>query len=276
MGALVGLGLLCVPGVALAEDGGAAGGAAEPEVPDEGGASGTGDPLSPYRTPFGVLVDRSIGSTSTAVAFNWRRTRVQIGATGNFLFELNNFNSMGAGVVARFPSNGLMMEVGLGREWVWDTPSSQLLALTPYRQPGRPRRFDLSFNLGIPLAEGVVTARPRFFPAAELVFSAYTSVRYAFYPMSFSGMRPREVGGALLSPALTDAEIDNLETRRLDAMQVDPGRYGLLVGLGNDIYFKQGVFVAPRVLVSVPLLVLVNGSELYFWGEVSLSAGVAF
>ena len=42
-----------------------------------------------------------------------------------------------------------------------------------------------------------------------------------------------DVVGAVLSPALTETELTNLEERRLDAMEVDPGRYGLLVGIGS-------------------------------------------
>ena len=221
-------------------------------------------------------MDRSIGSTSTPIAFNWRRSRFQVGATGDFLFELNNFNSVGAGVVGRFPSESLVFEVSVSRVWVWDSLSSQLLALTPYRQPGRPKRIELAFDLGIPLAEGVVTSRPRFFPAAQLVFSAYAGLRYAFYPLSFQGMRAREVATSLLSPALSETEIQNLDGRRLDGMMVDSGRYGLVAGVGNDLYFKQGIFLSPRVMFGVPILALANGSDLLFSGEVVLSAGLVF
>lgn len=242
--------------------------------PAEGG-EGTEDPLSPYRTPFGVLVESSIGSTSRPVEFNWRRTRAQIGATGNFLAELNNFNTARAGALARFPANGLIYEVSVTHAWVWDTPSSELLALTPYRQPGRPARWDLDFNVGFPLAEGVVTARPRVFPTVEMVLMGYAGLRYDFYPRTFEGLKAREVAGALLSPYLSDAEIENLEERRLDAMEVDPGRYNTMVGLGNDLYFKQGIFIAPRVMIAVPLLAPVSGTELYVWGDLSLSVGVA-
>src|SRR4051812_20383085 len=76
-----------------------------PALADDGKTDA--DPLSPYRTPFGVLVDRAIGSTSRPVEFDWRRTRFQVAATGDFLFELNNFNSMRAGAVFRWPSGGL-------------------------------------------------------------------------------------------------------------------------------------------------------------------------
>jgi hypothetical protein len=233
------------------------------------------DPISTYRIPFTELVERAIGSTSTPVAFDWRRTKVQLGATGDHLFELNNFNSLRAGGVARIPTGNLMFELGLSYTWVWDTPSSRLLALTPYRQPGRPPRLELDAVVGIPLAEGIVTAYPRFFPALQLVFNGYVGMRYLIYPGSYEGMRFREVVGALASPALTDTELDNLEERRLDAMAIDSGRYGIMAGFGNDIYFKQGMFISPRIMLAVPVLAPASGTDLLFWADISLSVGVS-
>lgn len=244
-------------------------GAAAPEAAEE-------DPLSPYRTPFGVLVERTIGTTSKPVEFNWRRTKVQVAGTGDFLFELNNFNSLRAGGLVRWPASGLLYELGLSQVWVWDTYSSELLALTPYRQPGRPNRLEIDFNVGIPLAEGVVTTRTRFVPSVEMVLNAYAGLRYSLYTKGFGGMRVGEVATALISPALTEDEIENLDDERLDAMQVDPGRYGLMLGLGNDLYFKQGVFLNPRVMFSLPALAVASGSELLVWGNFSLAVGVAF
>ena len=45
-----------------------------------------------------------------------------------------------------------------------------------------------------------------------------------------------------------------MDDDRLDAMEVDSARYGLMGGFGNDFYFKQGIFVAPRVMFSRPVL----------------------
>ncbi|MDG1483999.1 MAG: hypothetical protein P8R54_30690 [Myxococcota bacterium] len=233
------------------------------------------DDLSRFRTPFDVLAERTIGTASTPVEFSWRRSRVMLAVTGDHYFELNNFNTIRGGGMARFESNGLLFEVGLSRAWVWDTPSSELLALTPYRQPGRPKRVEVDFNVGVPLAEGVVTTFPRFFPAAQLVLNAYGGIHYLVYPTGFQGLKIREVGAALIAPALSAAELENLEDQRLDAMQVDPGRYGLMAGFGNDIYFKQGLFISPRAMFSVPLLAPVSGSQLLFWADFSLAIGVA-
>ena len=233
------------------------------------------DTLSPYRTPFGVLAERAIGTTSRPVAFNWRRTNVHLAAMGNHYFELNNINSLRAGGMVRLPSDGLIYELGLSRVWVWDTPSSQLLSLTPYRQPGRAQRLELDFTVALPVAEGLVTTAPRYVPAVELVFNVYAGLRYLLYPQGFGGMKAGAIAGALLSPTLTEAEIDNLDASRLRAMQVDGGRYGLMVGFGNDLYLRQGVFVSPRLMLAVPLLSVASETELLFWADLSLSIGVA-
>lgn len=233
------------------------------------------DPLAPYRVPFTELAGRTIGAASKPVAFDWRATTVQVAGLGSFPFELNNFNTLRAGGLVRVPTGGSLVEIGVTWAQVWDTPSSQLLALTPYRQPGRPPRIELEFGVALPVAEGVVTAAPRFFPATQLVFNLHAELRYLIHPTGWGGMRPREVVGAIFSPRLSEIEIDNLERARLDAMQVDPGRYGLLVGFGNDVYFKQGVFVSPRFLASLPLLAPASATELVWWAEFSLAVGVA-
>lgn len=232
--------------------------------------------LSEYRLPFQVLAERSIGVASKPVEYNWREGLVQVAATGSHYFELNNYSTMRAGAMVRLPSDGVIYELGLSKVWVWDSPASQQLALTPYRQPGRPPRLEVDVNVGIPLAEGVVTAVPRRFPAAQLVFNVYVGFRYAVYPNSYSGIRGRDLASALSSPTMSDAEIENLEDRRLDAMQVDTGRYGIMAGVGNDIYLSQGIFLSPRVMFAVPLFVPVNESDLILWADFSLALGVAF
>jgi hypothetical protein len=248
---------------------------AEPDVDVDDDAD-EDDDLERYRTPFAVLADRTIGTTSTPVEFNWRRTTAQVAASGAFLLELNNFDSARFGGVVRLPTNGVLFEVGGSWTQVWDTPSSSLLALTPYRQPGRPPRAELDLGVGVPLAEGVLTAVPRWFPAVQLVFTAYGGLRYSVYPTGFRGLRSGEVASALFSPTLSQQELDNLEGARLDAMTVDPGRYGLLAGFGNELYFKRGFFVSPRVVLSVPLLAPVSRTDLLLWADLSVAVGMAF
>lgn len=234
------------------------------------------DVLSRYRQPFDVLANRAIGTTSRPVAFDWRRTDVQVAIQGSYLAELNNFNSMSAGAIVRLPSRSAVVEIGARWTEVWDSRSSEILAFTPYRQPGRPDRVDLDFSLALPLAEGIVTPATRFVPAAQMVFNAYGGLRYALYPTGFRGMTPGRIGRALLAPQLTDEELANLEGARLDAMKLDRGRYALTLGLGNDLYFASGFFLSPRVQVAVPLLAPATGSELWMWADLSVAAGFAW
>ena len=239
------------------------------DVPEE-------DPLSAYRVRFDVLVDRTIGTASQPVVFNWRRSTVHAAATGSFLVELNTFNSMRAGGMVRLPGQRSIVELGLSWAEVWDSQSSRQLAYTPYRQPGRPDRLDLDVMVGLPLAEGVVTAAPRLFPATQLVLNGYVGLRYGLYPTGWGGMTPGQVVGAIFNPVMTEIELDNLESARLDAMEVDPQRYGFMAGLGNDIYFEQGFFVSPRLLLSLPLLAPATQTRLVMTADASVVIGMAF
>lgn len=234
------------------------------------------DVLSPYRAPFGPLAERAIGTTSRPVAFDWRRTDAQVAVVGSYLAELNNFNSMSAGLMLRLPSDKALVEIGVRGTSVWDSPSSRMLAFTPYRQPGRPSRLDVDVALGLPLAEGIVTAATKYFPAVQLVFNGYVGLRYSLYPTGFREMTAGQVMRAVLAPRLTDAELLNLEDARLDAMKLDRARYTPMLGVGNDIYFKSGLFLSPRVQVAVPLLAPATETELYVWTDVSIAAGYAW
>jgi hypothetical protein len=234
------------------------------------------DTLAPYRLQFDVLADRTIGTTSTPVEFDWRATDVQLGVTGSLPAELNNFNSLRGGALVRLPSGGLVWDLTLGWVEVFDTVSSRQLAFTPYRQPGRPSRIEIDVLAGIPLAEGVVTVAPRWFPAAQLVFNGYLGLRYRLHPTGFRGMRFGQIAGNLLNPTLSEQELDNLEGVRLDAMVTDAERYGLVAGLGNDVYLKPGLFISPRALFSVPLLAPASQTRLLWWGEATLALGFAW
>ena len=151
-----------------------------------------------------------------------------------------------------------------------------MLALTPYRQPGRPNRAELDIQLALPLAEGVVTTFPKIFPAVQMVFNAYTGVRYVFYPTGFQGLKVGQIAGAVINPTLTQTEIDNLDDNRLTSMATDPGRYGVMLGMGNDIYFKQGVYVSPRFMLAVPILAPASQTNLLLWADFTLAVGMAF
>lgn len=229
--------------------------------------------LDRYRTPMEALTERMIGSASKSVRYDWRNAQVGFGVVGSELLERNNFGSAGLGGFVRKPFSGLMGELAVTRVWTWGTDSSQKLALTPYRQYGRPSRFELDVNLSYPLAEGVVTSMPSFFPAAQLVFSVTGGFRYLYYPGELSGAKFADVAKALLNPRLTDREYNNLESAREPGMAIDSGRYGIMGGLTLDVYFQPGFFITPRALIHVPVLAPATGTHLGLWYELSLGIG---
>jgi hypothetical protein len=225
-----------------------------------------------HRTPFEVLNERMLGVASRAVRFDWRKKRLGIGLIGSQLLELNNFSSARFGGFVRRPLGGFMGELAITRVLTWGSASTDKLALTPYRQAGRPSRVELDINLGYPLAEGVATARPGFFPATELVFSANAGLRYAYYPGALSGATFGEVARALVAPRLLEKERENLQSKLPPGMQIDEGRYNLLAGLGLDVYFQTGGFLSPRVMFALPI----TGTDLGLWWELTFSAGWMF
>jgi hypothetical protein len=195
--------------------------------------------LDRYRTPLDAMMERMIGEASRAVRLDWRRKQVGFGLLGGRLLELNNFSSARLGGFVRRPLGSVMGELAINRVFTRGSESTRKLALTPYRQLGRPSRFELDLNIAYPLAEGVATARSRFFPATELVFSANAGLRYLYYHGALSGAGFRGTAAGLIKPQLSRRELDNLEDRRVPGMQVDGARYNLLAGLSLDVYFLE-------------------------------------
>ena len=264
---LLGIAFLALPRAVLA---------AEEKAQDPAPAVETAPAQDPtierYRTPFEVLSERMIGAASRAVRFDWRKKNVGFGFVASEILELNNFSSARVGGSVRRPVGSFMGEVAVTRVFTSGSASTEKLALTPYRQVGRPGRFELDVNFAYPLAEGVATARPGFFPATELVFCADVGLRYVYYPGQFSGEGFTDVAKALVTPRLSSKESDNLEGDRLPGMQIDRGRYNILSGLSLDIYFQSGGFLLPRVLFALPI----TGADLGLWWELTFSAGWMF
>lgn len=249
---------------------------AEEAPPSSGEERGDGDVLAPHREAFPLLVERSIGLVSRPVLFDWRRSPAQLGLQGALPFELNSFHSLRGGLHLRLPSEAVLVELDLAWVEVWDSPNSEQLALTPYRQNGRPSRLELDALVALPLAEGIVTPRFALLPPAQLVLSGLLGLRYELFPTGFQGLKPGQIGRALIAPQLTEEELDNLEWERLDAMSVDPARYALVAGLGNDLYLRSGLYISPRLICSLPLLASLTETELLWWAELSLGLGYSF
>lgn len=243
------------------------GGVASEPVPDTS--------IERYRTPLEALTERPVGEASRAVRFDWRHSRVGFGVLTSSLLELNNYSSFRLGGYVRKALGNVMLDAAVTYVFVWGSDATNKLALTPYRQFGRPNRLELDINFGYAIAEGVVTSRPGLLPAAQLVLTANAGVRYLFYPGGLAGVPALDVAGALFAPRITDAEIKNLDKARLPAMQVDRARYSLLAGLTLDIYFRPGVAVTPRVMMAIPVFSGIQGAGLGWWWELSLGVGAS-
>ena len=226
-----------------------------------------------HRTPFEVLNERLLGSACRAVRYDWRRAKFGFGAEVGQVLELNNFVSTRVGAFVRVPFGSLLGELGVVRVFTSGTDSSDKLGLTPYRQAGRPSRFELDVNLAFPVAEGVATASPGFFPATELVLSGVAGLRYRYYDGELSGMTFADSLRALVSPTLSAQELASLEGSRLPGMQIDGGRYGLVLGGTLDIYFQAGFVVTPRLMVS-PFSWSFTSPGLGWWWELTLDLGM--
>lgn len=256
------------------------------QAPDDDDA----DPsVDRYRVPVDRLAEHYLGSTSRAVRFDWRRSPAIVAIQGGELLERNNFGSFRLGAVVRRPFDSWVLEGGLSYVFVTPTESSRLLALTPYRQPGRPSRVELDLNVSHPIFEGVVTPLHDILPPAEMVLSATGGVRYLFYYETLVGERAwddvdtwteletwRDIGEGLASAQLRDSDRVVLERHALGGMGIDPAILHALVGLTFDGYFQPGLLLSSRVLVALPVLAPVSGTRLGFWFEVGLAVGWAF
>lgn len=258
--------LLLIPALAVAQ----------PPTPAPDPRPAPDPALDALRTPFEALTERAIGRTSRRVRYDWRAATLEAGLLGGLPAELNNFDSLRAGAFVRVPVSGFLLGLEASYVWVWGSESSDKLALTPYRQPGRPDRVELDATFTLPLAEGIVTAWPAFMPAAQLVLQSHAHLRYLLYPGGFAGLDFVDTLQALFSGSLTDEEINNLEDERLPGMQIDPGRIAALVGLGADLYFQSGLFFRHEILIAVPLFAPLTESELGLGLELNLATGISF
>jgi hypothetical protein len=198
------------------------------------------------------------------VRFDWRRSPAMLLLHGSELIERNNFATFRVGGLARKAFDSWLLEGGATWVFVSPTESSRMLALTPYRQAGRPPRLELEVNLSHPLFEGVVTPLHDILPPAEMVLHATVGARYLFYWQNVVGDRAwdrdttwteldtwRDIAEGLATGQLRDEDRARLERDALGGMGVDPA-------------------------LGVPLLAPVNGTRLGFFFEAGLGLGWAF
>lgn len=236
----------------------------KPEPPKELDTS-----IEKFKSPLDALAESTVGLASRAVVFDWRKSTVGFGIVGSQLLELNNFTSARVGGFVRIPVGNLQVEFAVTRAITWGSASTATLALTPYRQAARPTRMEFDINATYALLEGVSTPRLALIPSAELVFELNVGFRYLYYYNALGTANFGQVFEAIFSPRLTQREVDYLEKERLPGMMVDLGRYNILVGFQLDLYFRTGIFLAPRVMVAIPLLSGATGSNLGWWWELS-------
>lgn len=232
--------------------------------------------LEAWRTPLQALNEHFLGTASRPVRFDWRRSPAMFVLRLNEVVERNSFGQWQVGAMVRKAFGDILLDGGVNAFFAYETPSSQQLALTPFRQAGRPNHFQLEANVGYAIVEGVVTPFISWIPPMEMVLVAQAGVRYLVYVESFTGGRPfLDVARSIVSPQLTVEEIQRLETTGPEGMQIDPARLHSLVGASLDVYIQPGVIVAPRAMVGVPILSPITASELGFFWELGISVGYA-
>jgi hypothetical protein len=261
----------------------AEGASSTPTAPVASTITATPVDLPTKRTPLPVLQERFVGVASRATRFDWRATTAMVGLIGSELIERNNFASVRLGILGRKAVGDLVVEGAVTWADSFATKSSELIALTPYRQAGRPARLELEANVAWPLAEAVTTSSPWFVPPAELVVSAVGGARYLLYPQLFFAERPAsdlpvglDTAASVVSPVLTDSDVLVLENGAVPGMAIDRARVQVLVGVDTDVYFRPGVFVSPRALLAVPLLAPFSSTSLGWWWELSAVVGYAW
>ena len=232
--------------------------------------------LRDKRSTLDALLQSSIGSTTTPLRFDWRDSPVHLGINASQLLELNNFESWRVGALSRLPTKNFLWEFQINYVYVRDSRSSRQLALTPYRQPGRPARFELDVGLNWPVAEGVVTPRFNWLPAVDLTLSAYGGLRYMVYPGIYRFDGFLNTLREFTSVNLSSRELEALEDSRLQSMEVVPNRYFLLAGFSSDIYMPAGAFFNLKTLLHIPFGVNPSTLTPWWWYELSASMGWAF
>ncbi len=247
------------------------------------------DTIDRFRTSVDRLAEHYLGSTSRPVRFDWRRSPVIVAVQASELIERNNFGSFRLGGTVRRAFSSFLVDASASYVFVVGTESSDILALTPYRQPGRPSRIELDVNVGYPLFEGVVTPLIDFIPPAQMVLSATAGARYLLYTETVVGDRDwrsaetwtsldtwTAIGQGLATAQLLDDDKARLERDALGGMAIDPATVHTLVGLTFDTYLQPGFFLSSRAMLAVPLLAPLSGTRLGLWWELGLAAGWAF
>lgn len=231
--------------------------------------------LEAQRTPLQALNEHFLGSAARSVRYDWRSSPVMLGVLVGEVLERNNFGQWRLGAMGRKAFGDILLDGGVNIYFAYPTASSETLALTPFRQAGRPGHLEIDVNLGYAVAEGVVTPMLSFLPPAEMVLVVYAGARYLGYWETFPSRPIQDIAVDLVLPQLSQTERLRLEDAALGGMSVDPARFHVMLGVSLDVYLQPGVFVSPRVHLAVPLLTPLTGTQLGWFSEVGLAVGYA-
>lgn len=221
--------------------------------------------------PFPALVERAIGVAGKSVRFDWRKKSHLVFANVGQPVEYNNFETHRVAAAIQFPSDNLTWGLGLARALVSSTPSADAIALMPYRQAGRPERWELELGGFYPVAEGVVTFRPDFMPAAQMVFSLAADVRYMIYTSLLSGQSVSSGIKSVIATRLSNSDKDRLSSSAPTAMKIDSAKTTVLTGFNLHLYTAGGFIVNSKAMLALSLL----GTSLPKHADMTLGIGYA-
>lgn len=221
--------------------------------------------------PFPALVERTVGVAGKSVRFDWRKKKNLIFVNVGQPVEYNNFETYRTAAAVQFPAENLTLGFGLAKAFVFSTASADAIALMPYRQAGRPERWELELSGFYPVAEGVVTFRPDFMPAAQMVFSLAADVRYMVYPSLFSGQDFSNGFKSLIATRLSEADKDKLSPSAPAAMKIDSAKISVLTGFNLHLYTSGGLIVSSKAMLALSIL----GTAMPRHADLTLGLGYA-
>lgn len=235
---------------------------------------------------FNTLVARTVGTTARPLIYDWRSQSCLLSIEAGPVIDLNTFESYHTGISCTIPRENTWISLGISRVWTLETDNSKILDRTPYRQVGRPSRYEIRSTFGLPVAEGIVTVMPSWLPAWDMVFSLQTSLHYLIYPESFSGLKGNfldKVSKVFLSRSLSADEASAVQQSAPQSLLVDPSRLNILFGSSLHVFVQGGWFNRVQVEVGTPLLRAAPdsdgnqpASDISYWWEWSFGVGYAW
>lgn len=235
---------------------------------------GESDGPATYK-PLDALATRILGKVSRPSIYQWRQSPVMMRVNLGQVVELTQFDVSQKGLAFIVPGDDSYWELGLTRITVSATDGSDQLALTTYEQPGRPSHWQLRTGFGYSVVEGIGNNIFTFLRPTQFVLMAQTRLLYRYYPGAMAGMEGGEQLAAVLNPALTEQEIDNVSDSMPPGMILDASRMSLQFGLSLEVYDASGLHSTLSVALGHGLP---NGTKVdagNAW-ELAWGAGYAF